>query len=387
MWFGLATPVLAVLVAGAIDLASLLSDRSAIQDVVDAAAIQAAQQSSVSEAAALGERSKHFVDEQLAKRKIRLNYAVNTAVAKDGSVTITVSGKRTSFFGNMLPPGGWPINQDATASPMGRVPLCVLTSGKDDANRLDMKGNAHITAAGCLVHANADIAVESTAWLKAALIQASGLAAGRITPTAQQSAPLIEDPFKSMTIKTPASLCLPLDVILSIGLNTLPPGVHCGKYIAGKGATLRLQPGEHYFSGKLELKENGILQGDDVVLVFDKDSDFKFSGSSQIDLTGRKKGAFAGFVLATTRNNTRTFEISSDNARELLGTIYIPAATLKVTGAGNDIADQSAWTVVVAKEIKMEGSPNLVINSNYSVGGVPVPTGVGPTTQGSRLTN
>jgi len=59
------------------------------------------------------------------------------------------------------------------------------------------------------------------------------------------------------------------------------------------------------------------------------------------------------------------FTISSDAARQLLGTIYIPSATLAVTGTSNRVADQSAWTVIVAKSIQLTGSPNLVINHNY----------------------
>ena len=49
-----------------------------------------------------------------------------------------------------------------------------------------------------------------------------------------------------------------------------------------------------------------------------------------------------------------------------------------MTGEGNKVADQSPWTVIVAKSIKMTGSPNLVLNSRYDDSGVPVPGGVGP---------
>jgi len=73
-----------------------------------------------------------------------------------------------------------------------------------------------------------------------------------------------------------------------------------------------------------------------------------------------------------------SFTISSSAARQLLGTIYIPSATLAVSGANNQVADESAWTVIVAKAITLAGSPNLVINANYAGSTVPVPGGVGP---------
>ncbi|MDP3495605.1 MAG: hypothetical protein Q8R82_21065 [Hyphomonadaceae bacterium] len=333
----------------------------------------------------MAERNKAFVAEHLAKMNIRLSYQVSTTVTKDGQVTVGVHGSRTSYFANMFPPGGWPIHIAATATPMGMVPLCVLNSGVAKGDQLEMKDNARITAGGCLVHANGDIKVSNTGMLAAALIQSAGLATGRVVPTAQQSAPTIDDPFAGMSVKTPPGLCVPLDMLFAIGFHTLAPGTHCGRYKVEKDTTLKLLPGEHFFKGKLELTKNAILQGNDVVLVFDKDSDFNFADQSSVDLTGRKSGTYAGFVIATTRENTRAFAISSDSARQLLGTIYIPSATLEVTGMGSKIADQSAWTVIVAKDIKMTGSPNLVINSNYAAAEVPVPTGVGPSSTGARL--
>ena len=55
----------------------------------------------------------------------------------------------------------------------------------------------------------------------------------------------------------------------------------------------------------------------------------------------------------------------------------MPSATLNVTGASDNVADQSAWTVVVAKALQLQGSPNLVINANYANSTVPVPAGAG----------
>jgi len=405
--FALSLPVLAVLGCGAIDLAAVNGDRTRSQDVVDAAALMAAKQLTMSDLTGVSARAKAFVDDGLAPIADRFAYTVTTQ-KEDGNkgVTVTVEGRRTSFFANLLPPGGWKIHASATASAMGRAPLCVLSSGVDKSDNVELKDNAQITAANCMVHANADVAVTNTAWLQAGIVQTAGLATGRISPAPQVGAPEIDDPFTSMNLTPPKTLntvttgvtgllgplgkitdpvtnllCNPADLLYTVGVQVLNPGVHCGKVEVRQNATVKLMPGEHYFmNGKLELSDNATLQGDDVALIFDDTSQFKFKDSSRILLTGRKTGSFAGFVLATTRNNTGVFEISSDNARQLLGTIYIPQATLAVTGAGNRIADQSAWTVVVVKSLKMTGSPNLVINSNYAGSTVPVPTGVGPGT-------
>lgn len=125
------------------------------------------------------------------------------------------------------------------------------------------------------------------------------------------------------------------------------------------------------------MQQNSTLTGADVVLVFDKNSNFNFSDSSTVTLSGRTSGAFAGFVIATTRDNVGTFAISSTAARKLEGTIYIPSATLAVSGVNNTVNDQAAWTVVIAQAIRMTGSADLVISASYATSTIPVPAGVG----------
>lgn len=73
----------------------------------------------------------------------------------------------------------------------------------------------------------------------------------------------------------------------------------------------------------------------------------------------------------------RIYRIISDNARNVLGTIYLPSGRL-VIDASRPVADMSAYTVVVAQQINLYEGPNLVLNANYSNSSVPVPKGVGP---------
>ena len=70
--------------------------------------------------------------------------------------------------------------------------------------------------------------------------------------------------------------------------------------------------------------------------------------------------------------------ILSSNAREMLGTIYLPKGRLEIATM-SPIADQSAYTAIVAKSIRMSGSPTLVLNADYAATDVPVPEGIGPT--------
>jgi len=80
--------------------------------------------------------------------------------------------------------------------------------------------------------------------------------------------------------------------------------------------------------------------------------------------------------LITARDNNDSFDISSSNVDKLLGTIYMPNAKLNISAGGN-VAEDSAWSVIVAKEINVSKKSQLIINKNYVGSGVPVPSGVG----------
>ncbi|MBF0665808.1 MAG: hypothetical protein IR159_09765, partial [Brevundimonas sp.] len=117
---------------------------------------------------------------------------------------------------------------------------------------------------------------------------------------------------------------------------------------------------------------------------FDQQSKFEFKDQARVNLDGRKSGPYAGIVMGAMRDNKQDFVVSADHVESLLGVIYVPSARLIVEGS-SDVARDSAWTVIVAEELQLKGSPSLFINANYDASDVPVPNGVGPRTGGSRL--
>lgn len=386
--FAIGLPALGALACGAVDLASVSTDRNTMQQVADFAALDGAKQLLVANVQGVPAREQQFALSQLSdvSQRVALTFDITTA-PDNSSITVGIHGHRSSYFGNLLPYGGWSFNTSATAAPMGRTPLCVLTtsaSGASGGGAVSLTDQSQITATGCLVHSNSDMAAPSPASLVAGTAEASGSASGAITPTAQTGAATISDPFASLNFNIPG-LCNVLDLTQLLGL--VLPGNHCANIVVGNGQSMTLLPGVHYFSGggTLILKDNAKLLGQNVVLIFDDKSNFKFQDSSQIDLQGIQSGPYAGLVIATTRTNTNTFEISTNSARTLLGTVYVPNALLSVSGGQTNVADQSAWTVVIAKGLQLSGSPNLVINHNYAGSSVPVPSGVQTAATAVRL--
>jgi hypothetical protein len=68
--------------------------------------------------------------------------------------------------------------------------------------------------------------------------------------------------------------------------------------------------------------------------------------------------------------------IASNDARNLVGTIYLPGNTLEINST-KPIADKSDYTVIIARKFDMKDGPELVLNTDYESSPIPVPDGVG----------
>lgn len=391
--FALIGPTIILLGVGAVDLFAVHTAQTRLQSIADAGALAGAPALALAtDGAAAKERAAAFVTGAMSDWSDAPAFEGSYEIVNQGgqrAIRVLLTGHRSSFFANMLPPGGWNFSGDATATSLGLVPLCVLVTGGSQTKVLNVKDASRLTAPACMVHSNRDILVEGGS-ITAAAVQAVTSAAGAISPSPGTGAARIDDPFADLDLERNRGLDCPIRAIteplkLAAGITRLQPGVHCaGLEVAGTG-TLILEPGEHWFlGGHLIVKEGARLEGDDVVLFFDKASKFEFIDRALVRLSGRTSGPYAGIVMGATRDNPQDFIISSDNVESLLGVIYVPAAQLIVEGKA-DVARDSAWTVIVARVLQMKGSPSLFINANYNATNVPVPEGVGPRTGGARL--
>ena len=96
-------------------------------------------------------------------------------------------------------------------------------------------------------------------------------------------------------------------------------------------------------------------------------------------LTAPKDGDLAGILFFEDRNAPllREHTIRSNNARVLLGTFYMPRGRL-VVRTSKPIADQSAYTAIIVRQLKVDLNSRLVINADYDATDIPVPEGIGP---------
>ncbi len=379
---GLMAIPLSMIVVMTLEMVSLSNERSRMQAAVDAAALAGARELAVAGGAARDASgfAEAFALNQVTDLapRVSMNFTASQTV---NGFQVSGVGLRASFFGNLVPPGGFRIEVSAIAESLNQQPLCILALPETEVPiGLSAISNSSIQADNCLVHSNRDMLTSDTAAIRAGTIQAFGTATGTgYAPAANNGALTVNDPFHGRNIRR-SGVCNTLNpvplVVTGNSSQMLAAAVHTRNIIVSGNATLILQPGEHYFCRELRVRGNATLRGDNLVLIFDEAGTFSAADNSAISLTGRTSGDWAGFVIVATRDNLDDMEISSSSVDKLLGTIYVPEATVVIDAAGS-VAEESKWSVVVAKEIKLDKNARLVINTDYAGSGVPVPAGVG----------
>ncbi len=383
---GLMAIPLSMIVVMTLEMVSLSNEKSRMQAAVDAAALAGARELAVAGGSARNANgfAEAFALNQVADLapRVTMNF---TASQNEGGFQVSGVGVRGSFFGNLVPPGGFKIEVSAVADALNQQPLCVLAlpeneEDEDEPSGLSATRNSSVQANNCLVHSNGSMTTEKKATITAGTIQASRTALGTgYSPAANNGALKVKDPFKGRDVKRPG-VCkgtATVNFVVSGKMDvTLNAGVHNRDVLVWGSGRLRLGSGEHYFCKKFTVRGDASLAGDNVVMMFDDDAKFMASERSALSLTGRTIGDWAGFVIVTTRNNVQPMEISSSFVDKLLGTIYLPNAELLIDAPGT-VAEDSKWSVVVAKDIILDNNAKLVINTDYAGSGVPVPFGVG----------
>ena len=181
----------------------------------------------------------------------------------------------------------------------------------------------------------------------------------------------------------------------------LNPGVYCGGLIID-GGTANLSAGEYIITGgPLMVTNDGTLAGDHVgFYLAGDDAKIQFDYSANIDISAPREGRMTGLLFYSSpydpgelkgnqpdevlEQKRRTdgikwadHTIRSDNARRLVGTIYLPNGKLLIDGR-SPIADRSEYTVIIADTFELQDGPNLVLRTDYHLSDIPVPAGVGP---------
>jgi Flp pilus assembly protein TadG len=365
------------------ELSAVQAERSLMQAAADAVALSIARETSVagSQQRDISALAQTQGVAQLGGFEQRATVTFTASRANDGALVVEGLAVRPSFFGDLLPPGGFRISVRSVAEAVDQQPLCVIG---DDATvggtAISGRNTSAIRAGRCLVHANSNFNLLNSATVQAGSVRVTGVATGTgFSPTADTGALRLTDPFGSRTIAPPvACASVPNGGAQhhASGTVRLTPGVHRTEYNMSGTAVLALDPGEHWFCSSIRMRGQSRIEGEDVALFMMGGTQLSARENTSVSLSGRRTGDWAGFVLVASRGTYANTEIASSNVDRLLGTVYLPMSRL-IVSANGDVAENSQWSVVVARNINLSNAAQLVINSDYAGSPVPVPTGVG----------
>ncbi|MDE4913192.1 Tad domain-containing protein [Methylobacterium sp. 092160098-2] len=425
--FGLSAVVLLGLTGGGIDYARLASRRSQLQNAADAGVLAAGNYLKLAVATSAAAKSI-VVDTIQAQAAPRAEspYALQVDVADDRtSVAVTVDETVKLAFGGFV---GVPMVKVAVRSKarvVGKMRLCLLTLDPLADGAFELEKSAEVTAQDCSLYSNSlsprGMVGKDNAYARAQTICTAGGfdgARANFAPPPQTSCPPIQDPLKDRA-PPPIGACTAIPASANSKRDTsgnlvdqsvtLDPGTYCGGLHITKSASVALRAGTYVMKdGPLIVDKDAAMTGIDVAFYFTGNKGgLVFDKKTTVSLSAPTTGPMAGLLMMEERvvsdpvdptqavlgdvlspiaptppplaatKPMRTYRIISDNARTMLGTLYLPAGRV-VIDASKPVADQSAYTVIVAQQVNLYEGPNLYLNANYDATSVPVPKGVGP---------
>ncbi|WP_407519018.1 TadE/TadG family type IV pilus assembly protein [Methylobacterium oryzisoli] len=421
--FVIALPVLFGVVSAAVEYGRLLQRRAQLQSAADAAALAGGSMLKLVNADddAVRSAALQVFAAQARTPPDRVSTSNASVTDRRGGVEIAVEETVPTLMGKLLSLPSMTVSVQSKAQVVGLLRLCALALDTAAKGALSLQKAAQVTALDCSIysnsrHAQGILAGDSAVARAQSFCSAGGYqgAGANLVPVPITQCAPIPDPLKDQVLPVPGS-CIMLPSYISPksateGKNeikdvtaTLSPGTYCnGLKISGM-SRITLNPGVYVIKdGPLVVEQKASLSGTEVGLFFTGDKGgLRFDKDTTVSLAARSAAPMAGLLIAEERTVAspvvapldepvppappppsgtkplREYRIVSDNTRTMLGTIYLPAGRL-VIDAKKPVADQSAYTVIVAQMINLYEGPNLFLNTNYGATTVPVPDGVGP---------
>lgn len=402
------------------DYAFMRMQSSALQDAADTAALAATQELSVAlkGASYLESVVKSYAFSAFPENK---DLTVTSSIIGSNTVAVTLSLEWSPFFAQYFGADVTPIVAKAKATLVASDKICVLGLMPNVLAGVHLDNKSKLMAKTCGVYSNstsvAAIRTDGKATGTASTFCASGgyksYGQASLYPTPQVDCPVIRDPLANRA-KPAIGSCNWNNLVISAS-KTLSPGTYCGGIQITGTAKVKLNPGVYIIKdGPLLVHDAASFYGKNAgFFLTGPNSIFEFAAGTHIDLAAPETGVLAGLLFYEDQNVDYTFDfnpfalegttkaekstsdnriltqmygdeipeelrlhkISSNDANELLGTIYLSKSVLLVD-ANAAVADESAYTALVVGRLWLREGPTLVLNTDYSVTNVPVPAGL-----------
>ncbi|WP_375208019.1 TadE/TadG family type IV pilus assembly protein [Hyphococcus sp.] len=391
-------PVVLMFSGGAVDFFSWNNQRVKLKELADTLATRGAREFLLANAT-------EFQIKAVINNVIDSGYAaaygfadLSTAISVDsieGEVSVHLTTPPTdALFLNKFDPFKKPLEITSTAIAHGGMNVCVVALHPDADGAVSTDHFAVLDASPCSIFSNSvstkGVSAKMQSQINAGLTCSGGGVEGSVSnfaPFPTMDCPAYPDPLAE---RQPPSVGACTEIDFEVGSPDdnateityyLSPGVYCGGLKIRKHARVFFDPGVYVIKdGPLEVGKFSTLDGENVGFYLLGDAaTFRFEKEATITMTAPRDGPLAGIMFFEDRNAPldRVHKIESDDARKFLGTFYLSRGVLEVN-TQKPVADDSAYTAIVARRLSLIGRPSLVLNADYAGTEIPVPEGVGP---------
>jgi len=384
--FALTMPMVIAMSGMAVDYGMAFVEKTSLQQAADAAALAAAKELNLVNT---DQARLESVAEIVARANLGGSagaVSVKTVVQKNpAGVAVNLAKDVDYFILGHFAKSAMTVEAEAVARVAGETPICVLGLARSSGDTILLERSGLLTGNKCAVLSNSTSSRSINARYRARLTAEMTCSAGgyggsvrRYAPPPLTDCPQIDDPLADRAAP-PVRGCVAKRLVVRGGSRTLSPGTYCGG-LTITDADIKLRPGIYVIKdGPLNLQGNTRFWGENVSFYLTGiGSILRIGPNTSIHLTAPKDGPMAGLLLFEDRKakQGRLHTIRSNDARMLLGTLYLSRGTL-VIDSHSKIADLSAYTALVLYKLKLFSGPHLVLNTDYSQTDIPVPDSVG----------
>ena len=307
----------------------------------------------------------------------------------DGTeVTVDLDAEMPTTFMKLVGISTMSLSVTATADFSETGHGCIVALGKN-GNGIEVGGTVTLTVDDCWLYSN-KTADKSIDVIGKATIHAGGSCSVGSTSVSNNATVYknrtsgcaeMGDPMATWTPPSPASTCTYNSFSGGAGsIITLYPGTYCGGLqLSGYDAIHFAEGVYNITGGALTINSKGDITGTKVGFFIGEDvSSITINGSAEVTLTPPTTGEMKDKLIAMapvpnaaelTKTDLISAKINGGSLLDLTGTIYLPSASLDISG--NSSSD-SMGSQVIANSVKLSGTSNLRFKEQLDEFGNPI---------------
>ena len=345
--FALALLPMAGAVGVAVDYSKASQLRTRMQEVIDAAILAGAKESTSSLQIA---KASAYFQSQMSNSwgaAPTASFSVDSSGKLTGSAT---ASSKASFVG-LLGVNSIPVSVNSAGIASGSSSkVCILLVDPTQSQSFLVNSGANLNAPNCEIHVRSTASpaaifnASTTLNVKRICVKGSTVIKnGGANPPVEVSCAAISDPFASTNPSVSVSSCTFNNQTYNPGTVTINPGVYCGWTNFNGSGTLTLNPGLYIIkNGGMTFNSGWTIGGNGVTFyLVDQNATLTFNGNVTMKLAAPTSGTYANILaFEPTGLVNSNLPINGTSGSSLQGLLYLPSRDVTINSVSNVSADK-----------------------------------------------